>query len=108
MTIPALEPSGVLSRGVHDCTLEEIKARFGSFQSSDSRPRLFAKLEVFVAEARASRIVRSLILDGSFVTSKPAPDDIDLIVIVGFACALAADLRAAGYNLASKERVQTR
>ena len=74
MPIPAFDEHGLLPVGVHDCTLDEIKASFGSFQGSqgsDRRPQLFAKLESFVAEARAARLVRSIIVDGSFVTTKP-------------------------------------
>src|SRR6266581_4212971 len=104
MPIPALESSGLLPVGVHDCTLGEVRSRFGSFQGSDGRPRLFAKLEAFVAEARASQIVRSLLVDGSFVTTKPTPNDIDLIVVVPGDHDLAADLRPAAYNAVSKKR----
>ncbi len=108
MPIPPLESSGLLPLGVHECSLEEMKARFGSFQGSDRRPRLFGKLEAFIAEARASQIVRSLVLAGSFVTSKPAPNDIDLIVIVARDYDLTADLRPGAYNVVSKKRVQKR
>jgi len=93
MPIPPFESSGLLPLGVHDCSLEEIKERFASFQGSDRRPRLFGKLEAFIAEARASQIVRSLVLNGSFVTSKPAPNDIDLIVVVARDHDLTDDLR---------------
>ncbi len=108
MPIPAFEPSGLLPPGVHDCPLEEIKARFGGFQGSDRRPRLFAKLEAFVAQARASRMVRELVIAGNFVTAKPAPNDIDLIVIVPGIHDLTADLPPAAYNVVSKKRVQKR
>ena len=59
MPIPFLDEHGFLPAGIHDCTLEEIKARFGSFQTTDRRPQLFAKLEAFLAEARAARMVQT-------------------------------------------------
>src|SRR5580692_9460233 len=108
MPIPAFETSELLPVGVHDCTLEEIKSRFGSFQGSDRRIRLFAMLDVFVVEARSAQIVRSLIVDGSFVTAKPAPNDIDLIVVVSNDHDLTADLRPGAYNVVSRKRVQKR
>src|SRR3989442_995016 len=108
MAIPSFEPSGLLPLGVHDCTLEEIGARFGSFQSSELRPVLFAKLEKFAAEARSSGIMRSLIVDGSFVTAKAAPNDIDLIVVVRSDHDFAADLSPGAYNVVSKHRVRRR
>jgi hypothetical protein len=79
MAIPALDPNGVLPAGVHDCTLEEIKSRFGSFQGSDRRPQLFSRLETFLTEARGVEIVQSVLVDGSFVTAKADPNDIDLL-----------------------------
>src|SRR2546425_11719576 len=108
MPIPPFESSGLLPLGVHDCSLEEIKARFGSFQGSDRRPRLFGKLQAFIAEARASQIVGTLVIDGSFVTSKPAPNDIDLIVVVARDHDLTSYLRPGAYNVVSKKRVQKR
>ena len=54
MPIPALDPRGLLPEGIHDCTLDEIKAAFGAFQSTDRRPQLFARLAAFLAEAKAA------------------------------------------------------
>ena len=78
MPIPALDPDGFLPVGVHDGTLDELKARFGSFQGSDRRPQLWARFVEFVNETRAVGLVRALLVDGSFVTAKPDPNDIDL------------------------------
>src|SRR5437879_6566189 len=108
MPIPPLEDSGLLPPGVHECTLEGIKERFGSFQSSERRPNLFAQLASFVSEARSSRIVSSLIVDGSFVTAKPAPNDIDIIVVVRANHDFTADLRPIDYNVVAKHRVRQR
>jgi len=41
MPIPALNEHGLLPAGIHDCTLDELKSRFGSFQISDRRNQLF-------------------------------------------------------------------
>ena len=108
MRIPPLGQHGLLPIGVHDCTFNEIKATFSTFQGSDRRHRLFAKLEAFVIDARASRIVRSVLVDGSFVTAKPDPNDIDLVLVLPLAHDLKADLSPAQYNLVSRRSVQNR
>ena len=63
---------------------------------------------MFVAEARRSQIVREIMVDGSFVTATPEPNDIDLIVVVARDHDLTADLRPGAYNVVSKKRVQKR
>src|SRR5438552_17030253 len=108
MPIPGFEEHGLLPPGVHACTLGEIKARFGSFQSTDRRPQLFAKLMAFLDEAKAAGIVRAILVDGSFVTAKLEPNDIDLVVVVASDHDLAADLGPGAYNIISKKRVQRR
>lgn len=108
MPIPELNTHGLLPPGVHDCTIEEIASRFGIFQGGEQRPLLMEKLTVFAAEARASGIVRALLVDGSFVTVKAAPNDIDLVIIVEATHDFSADLRPLEYNVVSKRRVQRR
>jgi len=108
MPIPAFNEYGLLPQGVHDCTLEEAQNRFGLFSGTDHRARLFARLRAFVDEARASGLVLSLLLDGSYVTANPDPNDIDLVVVVAAEHDLSADLSPAQYNVVSKRRVQKR
>ena len=108
MLIPPLDANGLLPTGVHDCTLEEIKAKFGAFQDSDRRPKLFAKLKAFLAEAKACEFVVSVVVDGSFVTVNPEPNDIDLIVELSANHDFAADVSVAAYNIPSKQRVRRR
>jgi len=106
--IPAFNEHGCLPEGVHDCDLAEIKLRFGSFQGSDRRAQLFAKLESFMAEAMAAGLVRTVLVDGSFVTAKPEPNDIDLILVVPANHDFAADLPPTEYGILSKRRVHRR
>src|SRR6267142_5454204 len=108
MPIPVLDQDGLLPAGVPDCTLSEIRSRFGSFQKSDRRPRLFARLETFVAEAIAAGLIRVLIVDGSFVTEIPSPNDIDLIVVVESQHDFSADISPKAYNILSKNSVRRR
>ncbi len=108
MPIPALDSDGFLPVGVHDGTLDELKSRFGSFQGDDQRPKLWARFVKFVREARASGLVRALLVDGSFVTAKPDPNDIDLIVVVPPRHDFSADLSPVEYSVLSKRQVQRR
>ena len=105
MAIPSLDSEGFLPVGVHDCTLEEIGARFGAFQRSDRRPQLFARLEAFVAEAKALAIIEAILVDGSFVTAEPEPNDIDLILLVHRGHDFTVELSPREYNILSKRRV---
>jgi hypothetical protein len=73
MPIPGLNDAGLLPPGVHDCTLDELRQRFGVFQTTDRRPKLFDKLQQLVQEAWATGFVAEIIVDGSFVTAKPDP-----------------------------------
>src|SRR2546426_10698771 len=108
MPIPPFDQHGFLPVGVHDGSLAEVKARFGSFQGSDRRPQLFVKLEAFAGEAKAARIVRSIIVDGSFVTATEKPNDIDLILVLDPQHDFSADVDPRAYNVLSKRRVRRR
>jgi hypothetical protein len=108
MSIPDFTPDGFLPPGVHDASVEEIRSRFGTFQGSDRRPRLVEKLEQLLAEARQTGLVVAVIVDGSFVTATPKPDDIDLILLVRPGHDFSADLRPPEYNVLSRRRVRKR
>ena len=82
MSIPELNFHGLLPPGIHDCTIEEVGQQFGRFQWSDCRPNLFKRLQEYVHELQQSQIAEALILDGSFVTGKPNPNDIDIILVL--------------------------
>ena len=82
MPIPTLDTDGLLPAGIFDCTLAELRERFGRFQVSDQRTRLFARLEELVAAMQRSGLFEALLVDGSFVTAKPAPNDIDLVAVL--------------------------
>ena len=105
MPIPNLNGFGLLPEGVFDCTLAEAQARFGNFQDSDRRPQLWRKLKEFLREVSACGLVRGVLLDGSFVTEKPDPDDIDLILVVSSDHNFSAELTLAEYNVVSKRSV---
>ena len=105
--IPALDENGLLPVGVYDCTMEEIERVFGRFQSSDQRPRLFQRLSDYAKTLREHvPMARCLIVDGSFVTAKETPGDIDLVVILNAAFTLNQPMTMSAYNALDKNRVK--
>ncbi len=108
MPIPDLNEDGLLPEGIHEASLEEVRERFGRFQRTDRRPDLFSKLCLFLAEVRASGLVEAVIVDGSFVTAKDEPSDIDLILVLRSDHEDGAELRPFEYNALSKRRVRLR
>jgi hypothetical protein len=108
MPIPDYKEGGTLPPGVHLCTLEEIKERFGRFRISDRRSRLYRQLVEYVALARTSGEVQALIIDGSFVTEKVEPGDIDLIVVLRRDLLSEPELLPRVYNVVSSRRVRKR
>lgn len=108
MPIPELNSDGLLPPGLFDCSLPEIQSRFGSFQHSDQRPRLFARLQQLITAMKASRLFGALIIDGSFVTAKPAPDDIDLVAMLQPGQNFEQDLPMSEYALLSRAMLRRR
>ena len=99
---------GVLPVGTHTCTIEEVADFFGRFSGSDRRSHLTEKLIQYVAAARNSGIATAVIVDGSYITKKPEPNDIDLILLVRADFDLSAEMRPTEYNVQSKRAVRRR
>ncbi len=108
MSIPSFNEHGWLPAGVYDCALDEAMARFGSFQGSDRRPRLWNRFIEFMVEAKRSELVKLVLPDGSFVTAEPNPNDIDLVIVLDAAHDFSANLRPGQYNLLAQKRVRSR
>jgi hypothetical protein len=103
--IPELQ-DGVLPVGLHLCTLEEVKAAFGQFRRSDRRPQLTERLARFIQDARNSGVVSALVINGSYITAKEEPGDIDLIVALRPEFDLTTEMRPLEYNIQSKTMVR--
>ena len=76
MPIPEFRPDGYLPLGVHLTTQEEVAQRFG--KATARRRVLMERVAEWLTLARALGAQR-LLLDGSFVTPKPEPGDVDAI-----------------------------
>jgi hypothetical protein len=75
MVIPQFEePSGLLPPGDHEATLAEIQARFCW---NYRRREIYRGLE-YVAGELVSHSVEKIWVDGSFVTKKERPRDVDV------------------------------
>jgi hypothetical protein len=72
--IPDLNEDGLLPPGVHPATLEEIGQRFG--RKNAVRRRLYEGLRRALQNLREAGVKR-VYINGSFVTGKPFPNDVD-------------------------------
>jgi hypothetical protein len=76
MGIPKLGRQGLLPEGVHRATLEEVRQAFGG--GTARRVELMLALEEAVERARKAGVNR-ILLNGSFVTAKKEPRDVDVV-----------------------------
>jgi hypothetical protein len=75
--LPPLTYHGHLPEGIHDTTLERIRERF---VINPQRAQLWERLEEFLRRVMAMDQFSHAYIDGGFVTSKAAPEDIDVIL----------------------------
>ena len=73
---PALLPPGI-----HTLSMQQLHdLAVAPFPTDQRRAQLFSNLTTWTGAVKACGIGGSLWLDGSYLTEKPAPDDIDLIL----------------------------
>ena len=77
--IPAFRPDGYLPEGLHKATEAEVTFRFGS--ATAQRRWLALRLRRWTELARQVGATR-LLVDGSFVTAKPDPKDVDAVILL--------------------------
>ena len=104
--IPPLDEYGCLPEGIHDSTIDEAAGRFGVFQTSDRRLQLWAKFTEFMRELRVCDFMEAVLVDGSFVTGTPEPNDIDLVLVIASSHDFSTDLPPGIYNLLAHRRVR--
>lgn len=77
----------ILAPGRHYVTLAEVEALcVTTFEGAarDHREQRYLGLEQLVQSLLAVKLPCSLIVDGSFFTKKPQPDDLDVVVSVDY------------------------
>jgi hypothetical protein len=80
MALPEFDESGELPEGIHLASLGEVVARFGV--GGAQRRAVCGRLERIYELAKATGGLGRFVIFGSFVTSKPAPNDVDIILIM--------------------------
>lgn len=108
MPIPPMNEGGLLPQGIHPCDLEEVRQRFGRNVLGSSRFDLMERLEKLISEIRRTGLVVWIGVDGSFVTDKESPGDVDLLLVLASNHDFDAELRPMEYNVLSRRRVQKR
>ena len=68
--------------------------------------RCMINSKVLVREAWATGLVAEIIIDGSFVTAKPDPNDIDLILVLNAGHDFSTELRPFEYNVLSRRQAR--
>lgn len=80
VVLPEFNERGDLPAGIHLASLDELEARFG--RSSEVRQVQMESLRWLVELARKAG-VRRLIINGSFVTERLEPNDVDCALLTG-------------------------
>lgn len=80
MPLPAFDGRGDLPAGVHRATLAEVIARFG--QGTSQRELVTARLVHIYELTRATGKLLHFVIFGSYVTTKPEPNDVDIVLIM--------------------------
>jgi uncharacterized protein DUF6932 len=78
--LPPFDEVGNLPPGIHPCSVVELVERFGS--GSEEREAEISELLHFIEAAKAAG-VRRILVNGSFVTGKLAPNDVDVVFLPG-------------------------
>ena len=80
MPLPEFDEQGDLPVGIHQATLDEVLTRFG--YGTPQRQLVTAQLVRIYELARATGKLLRFVIFGSYVTAKPAPNDIDISLVM--------------------------
>lgn len=105
--IPDFAENGFLPPGVHGASISEFRDRFGQFDRSDRRCRLFESFAEVLEDCRSSGLVERIIVGGSYVSAESEPNDFDCVLML-HATARRDDLLPSEYNLVSPKRARVR
>jgi hypothetical protein len=78
--LPPFGPSGDLPVGIHHASLQAVIERFG--QGTHQRALAGARLSRIYAVAASTGHLRRFIVFGSFITTKPEPNDVDVFLLM--------------------------
>ncbi len=80
MPLPSFNQRGDLAEGVHSATMDEVVGRFGS--GTAQREAVTRRLLRIFELTRGSGKLDRLLIFGSYVTTKPEPNDVDIILVM--------------------------
>src|SRR5437016_914719 len=80
MPLPEFDSHGDLPIGVHRASLDEVRARFG--HGTPQRRLVTARLLRVYELASGTGKLERFIIFGSYVTAKPNPNDVDIILVM--------------------------
>ena len=80
MTLPEFNEAGDLPPGVHRAALDEVVRRFGSAQGQ--RGVCTRRLRHVYALAKRTEWLQRFIIFGSYITAKPDPNDVDVVLVM--------------------------
>ena len=80
MALPEFDSQGDLPEGVHRATLDEVLARFG--HGTPQRQIVTGRLNRVLELARATGKLERFIIFGSYITAKPEPNDVDILLVM--------------------------
>ena len=78
--LPDFNHDGDLPPGIYGVTLEEVVQRLGN--GSPQRERVTDRLRRIYSLAQSTGAVQKFLVFGSYVTDKPAPNDVDIVLIM--------------------------
>jgi uncharacterized protein DUF6932 len=77
---PEFDPNGDLPVGIHRATMAEVVQQFGT--STLQRQIVARRLQRIYSLARSTGQLARFVVFGSFVTAKPAPNDVDVFMVM--------------------------
>ena len=80
MPRPLLTGHGELPEGVHQATLDEVIAQFGT--GTPQRHAVTARLLHLYNLVKGTNYLERFIIFGSYVTTKSAPNDVDIFLVM--------------------------
>lgn len=80
MPLPDFNEAGDLPEGIHHASITEVTERFGT--GSPQRQEVTGRLRRVYDLAAATGGLERLIIFGSYVTANPAPNDVDVILVM--------------------------
>lgn len=79
MPLPNLNHEGELPEGIHKTTIDEVVSQFGS--GTSQREVVTARFQRIYQLAKGTGYLQRFLIFGSYITAKPEPNDIDVVLV---------------------------